>query len=364
MDEQLRDGLLSIANQIFQIGYLILSPDLIIRGGNDQIGHWLESPLNAYVGLPITEAFPELVGSESCLYDLRVDGPAYRLEEIFRPSIDGLGNYFDLHVLRLKGDQRNLLLSTVDITARARQEQVLQQQRNEVQLLSAELAMANDRLSYIINRLVPTPIARSMMRDRKLPEPGGNMVREASILFADMRDFTAYAESYQPSDTLEFLNTYLAIVSEAILRHEGSLVQLVGDMVMGVFNIPDDQPDHAARAVRAAIDIQSSLHSFNQKADSRFPAVSFGIGISTGSVISGYLGFQQRFRYAVVGDATNVAFHLSSLAAAGRILLSETTVAEIGNSFPVMGKGDFQLKRRRKPVKVYEMSSLTGFGDQ
>jgi adenylate cyclase len=191
-----------------------------------------------------------------------------------------------------------------------------------------------------------------------VPKPGGEILRDATTLFADMRDFTAFAEVYQPSDTLEFLNTYLAIVSEAILRHEGSLIQLVGDMVMGVFNIPEVQPDHAQRAIRAALDIQKSLGEFNAAADSRFPAVSFGVGISTGPIIAGYLGFQQRFRYAVVGDTTNVAYHLSSLAAPGRILLSDSTVNAVGNAIVVQEKGDIQLKRRRKLVKVYELNSV------
>ena len=69
-----------------------------------------------------------------------------------------------------------------------------------------------------------------------------------------------------------------------------------------------------------------------------------------------YLGIQQRFRYAVVGDATNVAFHLSSLAAGGHILLGQSTAELLGDEYAVIEKGDMQLKRRRKLVKVYELS--------
>jgi adenylate cyclase len=235
---------------------------------------------------------------------------------------------------------------------------MLQQQRNEVQLLSAELTAANERLSYMLKRLIPASVAQNLIQNRQLPKPGGEVLREATILFADMRDFTVYAEVYQPSDTLELLNTYLAVVAEAILRHEGSLVQLVGDMVMGVFNIPEPQSDHALRSVRAAVDIQDSLKAFNASADSRFPEVSFGVGISTGPIIAGYLGVQQRFRYAVVGDTTNVAFHLSSLAAPGRILIGEATVRAAGDAIVVREKGEMQLKRRRKLVKVYELNSI------
>jgi adenylate cyclase len=292
-------------------------------------------------------------------------GPPFRIEEIYRPAVERGGVYFDLQVVRL--DEQGeclLLLTTTDATNKALQEFLLQQQRNENQLISAELTLVNERLGYILNRLVPSSVARRLMSNRSLPKPGGETAREATILFADMRDFTAYAEVYQPLDTLEFLNHYLAVVAEAILRHDGSLVQLVGDMVMGVFNIPEEQPDHPARAIRAALDIQASLRAFNQTADPRFPAVSFGVGICTGPVIAGYLGFQQRFRYAVVGDATNVAFHLSSIAAADHILLSESTILAAGDGFSAREKGDFQLKRRRKLVKVYELTAINGPGPE
>ncbi|MCA9865406.1 MAG: hypothetical protein KC410_02815 [Anaerolineales bacterium] len=355
MNEQLKNGLLTLAIEVYQVGYLLLAPDLHILAGNAQVTRWLEEPLVDLLGRHVTDAIQELVGSADLLLQLEAGGQEYQLDDIYRPSADGLGNYFDLHILRLGGSDPNLLLTTVDVTQKARHQQQMQQQRNEVKLLSAELAMTNERLSYILNRLVPPSVARSMLSDRQIPAPGGVMVREATILFADMRDFTAYAETYQPADTLDFLNRYLSIVSEAILRHGGSLVQLVGDMVMGVFNIPDDQPDHAVRALWAALDVQHSLQAFNENAAASNPTVSFGVGISTGSVIAGYLGIQQRFRYAVVGDATNVAFHLSSLAAAGRILLGQTTAEAIGDTFSVVEKGDIQLKRRRKLVKVFEL---------
>ncbi len=358
MDEQLKNGLLKQAIQIYEIGYFLLTPDLIIAQANRNIHRWLAQPLEDPIGREVTEAFPELVGVENILRNLKPGMEAFSLEEIYRPSSDGKGQHFDLQVTCLgEGDDR-LLLTTADVTRKARQELLLQQQRNEVQLLSAELTTANERLSFILNRLVPPSVAQKLITDRQMPQPGGGALHEATILFADMRDFTAFAEAYQPVDTLEFLNTYLAVVADAILRHDGSLIQMVGDMVMGVFNVPDPQPDHPARAIRAAIDIQNDLSEFNATADPRYPHVKFGVGISTGSIIAGYLGMQQRFRYAVVGDTTNVAFHLSSLAAPGRILVSETTVQSVGAALDVIEKGDIQLKRRKRLVKVYELNSL------
>ena len=355
----LRTELLAHAIRAYDIGYLLLAPDLSILQGNLPVTRWLDRPLGEVVGQEATVAFPELVGIEPILHALKEGDAPIRFEDVYRSSDDALGQYFDLEVQCLGQGSGLLLLTTTDVTRKARQEFLLQQQRNEVQLLSAELSAANERLNYILNRLVPPAVAQLMISDRQKPEPGVKLAGEATILFADMRDFTVIAEAYQPADTLEFLNIYLAIVAEAILRHDGSLVQLVGDMVMGVFNLPDSQPDHPLRAVRAALDIQDSLRTFNETADARFPAVSFGVGISTGSVIAGYLGFQQRFRYAVVGDATNVAFHLSSLAAPGRILMSESTLRAADAPLVVREKGAFQLKSRRNSVKVYELHALS-----
>lgn len=359
MDEHLRNGLLSIATGSYSIGYLHLSPKLEILSGNNLIDRWLEKPLSAYIGESAMDAFPELVGSEDAIQALSVGEVPFRLAEIYRSSHDEVGEYFDLQIARLDGGGGALLLMTFDVTLKAHQEQTLQQQRNELRILSAELAHTNERLTYVLERLVPASVARSIISERTHPHPGGQVTREATILFADMRDFTTYAETYQPADTLEFLNTYLAVISEVILGYEGNLVQIVGDMVMGVFNIPLEQPDHAVRGINAAIDIQKALSAFNAKADSRFPSVSFGIGISTGAVISGYLGYQRRFRYAVVGDATNIAYHLCSMAAAGKILLSESTVMATGNRFIFHEKGEMQLKRRRNLVKVYEMGEFS-----
>ena len=357
MNELLRRNLLSHAIESYQIGYLLLDSDLTIKDGNQHVRQWLTGTLPELIGKLVTEAFPELIGVEDILTGLDASSEPFRLEEVFRQSNSSSSHYSNLQVARMGHDRGELLLTTSDATRNALQEQMLQQQRNEMQLLSAELTDANEKLSYILDRLLPETVAKSLMKERGLPKPGSELIREATVLVADMRDFTIFAEVYQPSVTLDFLNTYLSIVSQAILDHEGSLVQLVGDMVMGVFNIPVDQPDHPVRAVSAALDIQQTLREFNARSDNRYPNVSFGVGIATGPVVAGYLGFQRRFRYAVVGDATNIAFHLSSLAAADRILIAETTVANAGDKIDVQEKGEFQLKRRRNLIKVFELTS-------
>jgi adenylate cyclase len=169
-----------------------------------------------------------------------------------------------------------------------------------------------------------------------------------------------------PDAILALLNEYLAVVAEAVLRHEGTLVQVVGDMVMGVFNLPAVQADHAQRAIEAGMDIQQSLRRHAQRnahdAAPTHAPVGFGIGISTGRVVAGYLGMKQRYRYAVVGDTTNVAFYLCSQAAPGQVILDESTLnalAAAGGRFEhnisFVPIGDVWPKKRSHAVKIFDL---------
>jgi CheY-like chemotaxis protein len=134
----------------------------------------------------------------------------------------------------------------------------LQQARGGLTVLYARLREARDQLGYLLHRFVPEQLARKPVMRPRPPKPGGERP-DASILFADVRDFNATAEALEPEAVLEILSDQLRVVTEAIKRHQGTLVQYVADMVMGAFNVPDDQPDHPQRA---ALDLRDSLERF------------------------------------------------------------------------------------------------------
>jgi adenylate cyclase len=255
-------------------------------------------------------------------------------------------------------------LTVLDVTTQTYHQQRIQQQRNETQLLTAQLNNANELLAFLLKRFVPEPVAKELIASNRVPELGREIEREATVLFADMRGFTGLAENLAPDAVLDLLNDYLGVVAQAVLRHEGTLVQVVGDMVMGVFNLPALQPDHAQLAVEASLDIRRSLEQYTgQKGGGEAPLpVGFGIGISTGRVVAGYLGLRQRYRYAVVGDTTNVAFYLCSQAAAGEIILCQSTVNASANGpaalrpgIVLVPRGEVWPKRRRQAVMTYAL---------
>jgi class 3 adenylate cyclase len=349
----------------YQIGYLLIDRQLTVRAANPLIQRWMSERGSTWQGLDVTELFPELLGSEAHLQSLFDDGQAYIVRQVARP-MEGGGEpiYFDLWIEPAQGAADLLLLTVLDVTTQTRHQRRIQQQRNERQLLAAQLTSSKDQLTYLLKHFVPEQVARRLIESGRVPQLGSENKREATVLFADMRGFTGLAEHLTPEAVLDMLNDYLGVVAEAVLRHEGTLVQVVGDMVMGVFNLPGLQADHPQRAIAAGIDVQQSLSRYAQQRaeEEEKPPVGFGIGISTGPVVAGYLGIQQRYRYAVVGDTTNVAFYLCSQAAVGQIILCESTVnafARSGARLPANAAfvplGDVWPKRRTQPVRIFSL---------
>ena len=186
---------------------------------------------------------------------LEAGGQEYQLDDIYRPSADGLGNYFDLHILRLGGFGPNLLLTTVDVTQRGATSNRCSSSAMKVKLLSRpKLAMTNEAAKLYSES--PRPSSRSrapLLSDRQIPAPGGVMVRGNHYRFA-----IATSRLMRNLPTRRYAGFFEDDTSPLAKRSPGMVeawFQLVGDMVMGVFNIPDDQPDHAVRALWATPDI-------------------------------------------------------------------------------------------------------------
>lgn len=339
-----------------RVGYALVSEALHILKHDAYFAVCLNQEGVGLTQRPLLELFPELVGMERDLHDLihHEKGSVVLTAVEYRPQA-----YRRLKVASYKTGEAVLLVSVEDVTEQAMQEQMLRQQRNELHLLSENLILANEQLAYLLQRFVPEQVAKKLMATRHLPYPGGEQKRVVTILFADMRQFTALAERLSPEETLDVLNAYLEVVAQGISLYGGSLVQIVGDLMMGAFNAPDDQPDHPWRAIQTAVNIRERLATLSaERAQAGLPVIGFGLGISTGEAITGYLGAQSRYQYATVGDVTNVAFHLCSQAAAGQILVNAQTVQQIEASLTVRDLGEVTLKRRRTPVQVVELIGI------
>jgi adenylate cyclase len=182
---------------------------------------------------------------------------------------------------------------------------------------------------------------------------------EATILFTDIRGFTAFSETREPEKIVEDLNEYFSIATELILEHGGYVDKFVGDAVLGVFGVPIYYADHAERAVKAAVAMQRRFQE--RVSDNGNPLLSrTGIGINTGVVVSGNLGSQVKMEYTVIGDSVNVASRINNLAGPGEIMISRSIYELTKDMISVKPLPPQKLRGRSELVEVFQVLDMKG----
>ncbi len=176
---------------------------------------------------------------------------------------------------------------------------------------------------------------------------------EVSVLFADLTDFTSMAENLRPSEVIRVLNQVFERLCAAVFDYEGTLDKFRGDGMMAFFGAPLAQPDHAERAVRAALRMQALLADVNANAHKgRF--ISMRVGINSGPVVVGDIGSPQRKDYTVIGDVVNIASRLeSSVAQPGQVVIGPKTHRQIAHLFNCQELDAVRLKGRIRTVKPF-----------
>ncbi|HVO32089.1 MAG TPA: adenylate/guanylate cyclase domain-containing protein, partial [bacterium] len=180
--------------------------------------------------------------------------------------------------------------------------------------------------------------------------------RELTILFADLRGFTASSENMTPAEVTDMLNEHLTAMSEVILRHHGTLDKFVGDCVMAFWGAPLTDPEHARHACEAAIEMLETMDRQNatRLAEGR-PPVDMGVGINSGKVTVGNMGSKHRFDYTVIGDAVNLASRLEGLTKSteSRVLVGARTEELARAAVEFVPQGSWQVKGKKDEVPVY-----------
>ncbi|HSM52149.1 MAG TPA: adenylate/guanylate cyclase domain-containing protein [Thermoanaerobaculia bacterium] len=192
-------------------------------------------------------------------------------------------------------------------------------------------------------------------------EPGSTVgrmkVAEVSVLFADLVGFTALSERLPPAEVADLLGGYFTHATEAIFAAGGTLDKFIGDCVMAFFGAPMAQPDHALRAVRAAIAIQDGIDGWNAERRERgLPTLQARIAVNSGPVVVGDVGSASRVDYTVLGNTVNVASRLEQSAAEpGGIAIGGATEALLGGSIPLEPLGELQLKGLQQRVGAFRV---------
>jgi adenylate cyclase len=184
----------------------------------------------------------------------------------------------------------------------------------------------------------------------------GGEQREISVLFADIRNFTPISEQLSPEALVKMLNTYLSVVTDSVVQHDGIVNKFWGDSIIAVWNAPQLQPGHALLAVKAAWEAQQKLAEL-QKSDNRPLPVQFGIGINTGIALAGNIGSVGRTEYTVIGDSVNIASRICSSAPGGEVWIGAETYNQTKDYIETEELEPQKLKGKAEPVIVYRVTA-------
>jgi class 3 adenylate cyclase/ActR/RegA family two-component response regulator len=199
-----------------------------------------------------------------------------------------------------------------------------------------------------LSRLLPGGLAEKLRREGG--RIGETETLEVTVLISDIRSYSTIAERADPTVLAAQLGEHRAEMNRAILDAQGTVMQFVGDSVMAVFGAPFPQPDHAKRAVSAALAMHRRQEAVNRRwVELGLPPFGLGIGLSTGKVAAAMLGSEERLEYTLVGDTVNLAQRLQQLAGEGETVASEATAAALSD-IELESLGPHHVKGRETPV--------------
>jgi class 3 adenylate cyclase len=225
---------------------------------------------------------------------------------------------------------------------------VLQKQK-----LRIENQTLQTRLSGILEHFMPRSVIDRLMSSPDVPRLGGE--RQAiTILFADIRGFSIYAEQTEPETLVTTVNRYLGVATDAVLAQGGTLDKYLGDGLLAIFNAPVKYDDHALRAVRAARDIRRNTEALNTGADGR--GLRFGVAVHTGEAVVGNIGTPELMSFTAVGESVNLAKQIEEVTAPGHITITGSTASAVGaEHLEVHARPPITVKGRTEPVEVMEL---------
>ncbi|MEO8606417.1 MAG: adenylate/guanylate cyclase domain-containing protein [Chloroflexota bacterium] len=212
----------------------------------------------------------------------------------------------------------------------------------------------HEQIRGTFERFVPPSVV-----DRVLSHPEdlklGGTRQEISVLFADIRGYTAWSENAPPEKVVEMLNDYLSLAAEIILAWNGTLDKFFGDGLMAIFNAPNPQEDHVHRAADAALALMKAGEEMRAR---RGDDLHYSIGVNVGEAVVGYIGTDRAMNYTAIGDVVNTAKRLQELAQPGKIWVEDEVVKRLGDLVQAQALGEIKIRGRKKAAYAYELQGL------
>jgi adenylate cyclase len=220
------------------------------------------------------------------------------------------------------------------------------------------------RVREIFGRYVSDEVVQKLLAEARRPDLGGESLT-VTVLFSDIRGFTSISERLTAHEVVEMLNAYFTRVCEPILAQGGTVDKYIGDAVMAIFGSPVQHPDHARRAIRAALGMAREAEAFKEWMRKRFPdrglpEFAIGIGLHTGEAVIGDIGTPRRKEFTAIGDTVNAASRLEGLTKELQcvVVASDATVAAAGEGVRTGRREPLKVKGKADPMGVCEIVGL------
>lgn len=215
--------------------------------------------------------------------------------------------------------------------------------------------MEKQRVTGIFGRYVSKSVVDELLATKEEITVGGER-KDVTLMFVDIRGFTPLSEKMEPEEVINILNEYLDLCSRAVFANEGTIDKFMGDGVMVIFGAPIVQEDHAKRAVRTALMMQSEAEALSDRLQEKYGrSVAFGIGINSGPAVVGNIGSNERLDYTAIGDTVNLAARLESNAKPNQVLISESAYEQIQDEFACTKLEPIKVKGKEQPVQIYQL---------
>lgn len=213
----------------------------------------------------------------------------------------------------------------------------------------AEGLALKEKYRTILNLVADEKIAHQLVHGQITL---GGELREISVVFCDIRDFTALTQNMPPGEVIEMLNEHMTRLTAVVKAHDGVLDKFVGDLLMAVFGAPIHHANDADNAARCALALTVARTELNATSRHR---LSIGVAVATGTVVAGCMGSQDRLNYTVLGERVNLASRLCNLAGPGEVLVDEATLAKLSGRAVAEELGDVKLKGFDGPVRAFRL---------
>lgn len=215
---------------------------------------------------------------------------------------------------------------------------------------------ARRRVSALFAQYVPPSVAQRLVDEDRVESVMQGERLDVSVLFCDLRGFTAQAAKMEPGQVRLMLDTYYESLSQMVLDHGGTVMQYVGDEIYAAFGAPEIQEDHSSRALACAVAMQDARPRIGEELEALgLPTIRYGIGVNSGSVVSAIVGSSKKSQYSLVGDTVNIGARLCSQAREDHVCFPEHVREAAGEAVPAVidDLGPIEFKNATRPIRVW-----------